>query len=59
VSIPANTTATVYLPAKSPDAITESGKPVAQAPGVKLLRPEGNHILVAIDSGEYSFAVQP
>ena len=59
VSIPANTTATVYLPAKSPGVIYESGKPLAQALDVKFLRIEGNHALVAIDSGEYSFVVQP
>jgi len=58
VSIPVNTTATVYLPAKTAEAITENGKPLAQAPGVKFLRIEGNHALVSIESGEYSFAVQ-
>ncbi len=58
VHIPANTTATVYLPAKSLEAITESGKPLARALGVKFLRIEGNHALVGIDSGEYSFLVQ-
>jgi alpha-L-rhamnosidase len=58
VSIPANTTATVYLPAQNPGMIAESGKPLAQAPGVKFLRIEGNHALVAIDSGEYIFMVQ-
>ena len=58
VSIPVNTTATVYLPARTAEAITESGKPLAQAPGVKFLRIEGNHALVSIESGEYWFAVQ-
>jgi alpha-L-rhamnosidase len=57
VSIPVNTTATVYLPAESAAEISESGKPLAQALGVKFLRIEGNHALVTIDSGEYSFAV--
>jgi hypothetical protein len=59
VSIPANTTATVYLPAENPDMITERGKSLAQAHMVKFLRMEGRRALVAIDSGEYSFAVQP
>jgi alpha-L-rhamnosidase len=58
VSIPANTTATVYLPAKGPEAITENGKPLAQATGVKFLRIESGRALVAIESGEYSFAMQ-
>jgi alpha-L-rhamnosidase len=59
VRIPPNTTATVYLPAGSQDAITESGNPLAQAPGVKFLRLESGRALVAIDSGQYSFAVKP
>jgi alpha-L-rhamnosidase len=58
VSIPVNATAIVYLPAKSAEVITESGKPLARAAGVKFLRMEGNHALVSIDSGGYTFAVQ-
>jgi alpha-L-rhamnosidase len=58
VSIPANTTATVYLPAKNAEAITEGGKPLTQAPHVKLLRIEGKSVVFAIDSGDYSFTVQ-
>ena len=58
VTIPPNTTATIYLPAKNPDAISESGKPLGQALGVKFLRIEGSHALVAVDSGAYSFVAQ-
>ena len=42
VEIPANTTATVYVPAKSAEAVSEGGRPAARAEGVKLLRMEGN-----------------
>ena len=59
VSIPPNTTATVYLPAKTADAVTESGKPFAEAEGVKFLRIEGDRAIVAIESGQYTFVVQP
>lgn len=59
VSIPANTTATVYLPAKSAGSISESGQSLGHARGVRFLRIEDNHALVTIGSGEYSFAVQP
>jgi alpha-L-rhamnosidase len=59
VSIPPNTTATVELPATSPETITESGKPLAQAVDVKFLRMEGDRAIVAIESGTYSFAVKP
>jgi alpha-L-rhamnosidase len=58
VSIPVNTTAIVYLPAKNAEAITESGKPLTQASNVKFLRVEGKYAVVAINSGDYSFTVQ-
>jgi len=59
VRIPANTTATVFLPARSADAITESGKELAQATGVKFLRQENDQSVVAIESGAFSFTVKP
>ena len=40
IAIPANTTATVYVPAKDPESVAESGKPAAVAEGVKFLRME-------------------
>ncbi len=55
VTIPANTTATVLVPAKSADAITESGKPLAKAPGVKFLRMEGDHAMLEVEAGSYKF----
>jgi alpha-L-rhamnosidase len=58
VSIPANTAATVYLPANSEQSVTESGRPLSHAPGVKFLQVEENQVKVAIDSGAYDFAVR-
>jgi len=61
VEIPANTTATVILPAanlnavSSLDLITESGKPLAKAKGVTFLRMEGNFAVLAVESGKYHF----
>jgi len=56
VEIPANTTATVYLPASSADQITVGGKPLAKAEGVKFLRLEGGRAVLAVASGQYRFA---
>jgi len=56
VQIPANTTATVYVPAVDVARVTESGKPLNQADGVRLLRMEGDRAVVAIGSGRYEFA---
>jgi alpha-L-rhamnosidase len=51
-TIPPNTRATVYLPAKPGAKITEAGKSVETQPG-----PEGTR-LVAVGSGSYEFRVQ-
>lgn len=57
ISIPANTTALVYLPANSPGEITESGKSVSSSEGVRYLRNEGGRQLFEIGSGQYEFVV--
>lgn len=59
VTIPANTTATVFVPARDAAGITESGKPLAQSQGVKLLRVEGDRVVLAVESGTYRFATRP
>jgi alpha-L-rhamnosidase len=53
VSIPPNTSATVWMPAKDAASVTESGRPVARARGVKFLRTEGDSALFEIESGDY------
>ena len=55
VTIPPNTSATVYVPTKDADSVTESGNPVAQAAGVKYLRTEYNAAVYAVGSGTYRF----
>ena len=60
VAIPANTTAMVYIPTAengTPSSkVTESGRPLDKAEGVKFLRAEGGCVVVAIESGSYHFA---
>ncbi len=55
VTIPANATATVYVPAKDATGITESGKPAEKAEGVKFLRMENGAAVYAVESGSYTF----
>jgi alpha-L-rhamnosidase len=55
VTIPGNTTATVFVPAKDAAAVTESGKPADKADGVKFLRMENNVAVYAVGSGTYQF----
>jgi alpha-L-rhamnosidase len=54
--VPPNATATVYVPAKEQDAVTESGKPAGGSAGVKFLRMENGAAVYDIGSGSYSFA---
>jgi alpha-L-rhamnosidase len=55
-TIPANTTATVYLPASTAEGVTESGKALAKTRGVKFLRREGDCVVLAVEAGSYQFA---
>jgi alpha-L-rhamnosidase len=55
VTIPANTTATVHVPAKNEAGVTESGKPTDEVKGVRFLRMENNAAVYAVGSGQYSF----
>jgi alpha-L-rhamnosidase len=57
VTIPANTTATVLVPAKSANAITESGKALGKAPGVKFLRMDGDRAVLEVEAGSYKFGM--
>ncbi len=54
-TIPANTTATVCLPATSAEGITERGRRLAQTRGVRFLRMEGERAVLAVESGTYQF----
>jgi alpha-L-rhamnosidase len=56
VSIPVNTTATVYVPAQDATSVTESGKSASDAPGIKYLRMEAGAAVYEIGSGSYHFA---
>jgi alpha-L-rhamnosidase len=58
-TIPANSTATVYVPAKSAESVTESGAPLDKAKNVKFLRMEGDRVVLVVESGSYRFTAQP
>lgn len=63
VTIPANTTATVYVPvlsgdkgpAKDPAGVTEGGRPADKAERVKFLGMENNAAVYLVGSGTYQF----
>ena len=56
VRVPANTSATLYIPAKALSAVTvDGGKPVAQATGLGGARMAGARLEVNAESGLYEF----
>ena len=55
VVVPANTTATLEVPADSPDQITEGGRAVRDAAGVKVGAKSGARVQLEVESGSYHF----
>jgi alpha-L-rhamnosidase len=56
IAVPANTTATVYMPVKDGAQVTENGQPVENSEGVTYLRMEAGHALFAVAPGTYIFS---
>jgi len=59
VTIPANASAMVYVPATTQAKITESGQAAETAAGVKFLRREEGYAVFEVGSGTYRFAATP
>jgi alpha-L-rhamnosidase len=55
VQIPANTTATVFIPTASADRVTEGRVSASKAKGVRFLREEAGQAVYQIASGRYEF----
>ena len=55
ITIPGNTKALVYIPARSESSVTEGGNKADAATGVRFIRMEGDRAVFEIDSGDYSF----
>lgn len=58
VVVPANTTATIHVPADSPDNVEESNTSAEQSEGVKLLAVEARTVIYDVGSGSYHFVVR-
>jgi len=55
VTIPANTTATVFVPGREAAIVAQSSQVASQSEGVKLLRLQDNVAVYAVGSGTYQF----
>ena len=57
VTLPANTSGTIWLPARTADAVTEGGRPLAQSRGLEIVGPQEDGLLLRAPSGSYAFSV--
>jgi alpha-L-rhamnosidase len=57
VRVPVNTTARIVIPVASADLITESGKRLTRAEGVRFMRMDRENVELQAGSGEYSFTI--
>jgi alpha-L-rhamnosidase len=55
VTLPPNTSAEVFVPARRQEDVRESGKPAGSATGVRFLRMAGGAAVYRVGSGEYTF----
>jgi alpha-L-rhamnosidase len=55
VTIPANSSATVYVPAKAAGDVTVNGKMLTKAEHATFLRMEKNRAVIRVDAGSYKF----
>ena len=57
ITVPSNTTATLFVPAAQGSPVTESGRPAAEAPGVKAVGWEDGAAVYRLGAGSYEFRV--
>ena len=57
IEIPANTTATVFVPASNKEAITESGNAVSSSKELLVTGTENGYVILKVNSGKYHFEV--
>ena len=55
-TVPANTTATVFVPTAALDSVREGGQPIGQAQGVRLVERRDRAVVLEVQSGNYRFA---
>ncbi len=58
VTIPANATATVYIPATDQSNVSEGGKAIANNANIHWLKQEDGYSVFAVNSGTYRFAAR-
>ncbi|HZH62205.1 MAG TPA: alpha-L-rhamnosidase C-terminal domain-containing protein, partial [Metabacillus sp.] len=55
VTVPANTTATLYLPTNNVNTVKEGNQPIKKAEGIKFVEYKGGKAVYELESGNYEF----
>jgi alpha-L-rhamnosidase len=55
ITVPANTTATVHVPTRDAQSVTENGRDAFGAPGVKFVGMQDGRAVFEVGSGDYKF----
>jgi alpha-L-rhamnosidase len=55
ITVPPNSTGTVFVPANSADSVREGNRSPASRPGIKFLRFDAGRAVYQLDSGTYEF----
>jgi alpha-L-rhamnosidase len=58
VTVPVNTTATIFIPTSHPESVSESGKAINRAPGIRIVGSSQQQVVVDAASGHYEFAAK-
>jgi alpha-L-rhamnosidase len=56
ISIPAGSKANIYLPTTA-TSVTESGQPLTQAKGIKIVGEKDGYLLIHAESGKYQLGI--
>ena len=56
IEIPANTKATVYIPANSAESVMEGTVALSASKDIKVIGKDGNYVVVEVGSGKYHFS---
>jgi alpha-L-rhamnosidase len=57
VTVPPNSTATVYIPANRAKKITEGGSPISRVKGITLKEKADDYTIVSVEAGKYTFKI--
>jgi len=58
MEIPANTTATIYIPATSAASVTENNIPVSAVKNITVTGTENGYVMAQVGSGKYRFEIK-